>query len=339
MVKIDRSEITPEHLYLSRRKFIKGLVATAGALTLATCTPGPSRPVEPSGKAPTPEPTETTAPTQEKDASTQETPKAVFPTVSADVDELGDKLTSQAAINAYNNYYEFSLDKEGVAPLAQEFQTSPWTIKVGGLVNKPRAFDISSLLDFPQEERIYRLRCVEAWSMVIPWVGFPISKLLAEVEPMSQAKYVRFETLYDPQQMPGQSSKFYDWPYVEGLRMDEAMNDLAILATGIYGKPLLPQNGAPLRLVVPWKYGFKSIKSIVKIDLVDEMPVSLWMTASPREYGFYANVNPEVPHPRWSQATERRIGETSRIKTMLFNGYAEEVAHLYPDLENREWFY
>jgi sulfoxide reductase catalytic subunit YedY len=213
------------------------------------------------------------------------------------------------------------------------------TVQVGGLVNKPRTFDVDDLLKLSQEERVYRLRCVEAWSMVIPWVGFPIAKLLAEVEPMSQAKYVRFETLYDPEQMPGQSSKFYTWPYVEGLRMDEAMNDLAILATGIYGKPLLPQNGAPLRLVVPWKYGFKSIKSIVKIDLVEEMPVSLWMAASPREYGFYANVNPEVAHPRWSQATERRIGQTNRIKTLLFNGYAEEVAHLYPDLSNREWFY
>jgi sulfoxide reductase catalytic subunit YedY len=175
--------------------------------------------------------------------------------------------------------------------------------------------------------------------MVIPWVGFPIARLLEQVEPMSQAKYVRFETLYDPEQMPGQSSRFYEWPYVEGLSMDEAMNDLAILATGIYGKPLLPQNGAPVRLVVPWKYGFKSIKSIVKIDLVEEMPTSLWMAAAPREYGFYANVNPEVPHPRWSQATERRIGESGRMETLLFNGYTDEVAHLYPDLNKREWFF
>ena len=175
--------------------------------------------------------------------------------------------------------------------------------------------------------------------MVIPWVGFPIAKLLEQVEPMSQAKYVRFETLYDPEQMPGQSSRFYEWPYVEGLRMDEAMNDLAILATGIYGKTLLPQNGAPVRLVVPWKYGFKSIKSIVKIDLVEEMPTSLWMAASPREYGFYANVNPEVPHPRWSQATERRIGQSNRIETLLFNGYTDEVARLYPDLSKRELFF
>jgi sulfoxide reductase catalytic subunit YedY len=264
---------------------------------------------------------------------------AVLPPLSATADELGADLTTYDAITNYCNFYEFTTRKEGVAELAQDFRTSPWTVEVGGLVHKPKTFDVDDLLKLTQEERVYRLRCVEAWSMVIPWVGFPISKLLAEVEPMSQAKYVRFETLYDPEQMPGQSSKFYNWPYVEGLSMDEAMNDMATLATGIYGKPLLPQNGAPLRLVVPWKYGFKSIKSIVKIDLVDEMPVSLWMAASPREYGFYANVNPDVAHPRWSQATERRIGQTGRVKTLLFNGYAEEVAHLYPDLDNREWFF
>jgi sulfoxide reductase catalytic subunit YedY len=175
--------------------------------------------------------------------------------------------------------------------------------------------------------------------MVIPWIGFPLARLLEEVEPMSQAKYVRFETLYDPEQMPGLSSPFYEWPYVEGLSVAEAMHDLTILATGLYGKPLLPQNGAPVRLVVPWKYGFKSIKSIVKIDLVEEQPVSLWMAASPREYGFWANVNPEVDHPRWSQATERRIGETGRIDTLFFNGYAEEVAQLYDPLDSREWYY
>lgn len=175
--------------------------------------------------------------------------------------------------------------------------------------------------------------------MVIPWVGFPLARLLEKVGPLSQARYVRFETLYDPEQMPGQKSSFYQWPYVEGLRLDEAMHDLTILATGLYGRPLLPQNGAPLRLVVPWKYGFKSIKSIVRIDLVEEQPVSLWMTAVPEEYGFYANVNPQVPHPRWSQASERRIGEDRRIPTMLFNGYADEVAHLYQPLDRREWYY
>jgi sulfoxide reductase catalytic subunit YedY len=232
-----------------------------------------------------------------------------------------------------------------VAKLAEDYITSPWSVRVGGLVNKPRTFDLDDLLGFTQEERIYRLRCVEAWSMVVPWVGFPLSALLKEVEPTSAAKYVRFETVYDPDNMPGQKSAVYSWPYVEGLRLDEAMNDLAILATGLYGKPLLPQNGAPVRLVLPWKYGFKSIKSIVKIDLVEEMPVSLWMAAAPNEYGFYANVNPKVPHPRWSQATERRIGETGRIETLPFNGYTDEVAHLYPGweqeegLDDKKWFY
>lgn len=327
MVKINPSEITPEQTYLSRRRFMKGAGAlVASSLILAACgSPEPT-------PTPTPAPAVVVPPTA--------TPTgAVLPPLSATADELGADLTTYEAISNYCNFYEFTTRKEGVAELAQDFRTSPWTVQVGGLVHKPKTFDIDDLLKLTQEERVYRLRCVEAWSMVIPWVGFPIAKLLAEVEPMSQAKYVRFETLYDPEQMPGQSSSFYDWPYVEGLSMDEAMNDLAILATGIYGKPLLPQNGAPLRLVVPWKYGFKSIKSIVKIDLVDEMPVSLWMAASPREYGFYANVNPDVAHPRWSQATERRIGQTSRVKTLLFNGYAEEVAHLYPDLENREWFF
>jgi len=327
MIKINPSEITPEEIYLSRRRFMKGAGAlVASSLILAACG------------SPEPTPAPTTAPTAVVPPTA--IPAGVaFPLLTASVDELGADLTTYEAITNYCNFYEFTTRKEGVAELAQDFRTSPWTVQVGGLVNKPKTFDVDDLLKLTQEERVYRLRCVEAWSMVIPWVGFPIARLLAEVEPMSQAKYVRFETLYDPEQMPGQSSKFYSWPYVEGLRMDEAMNDLAILATGIYGKPLLPQNGAPLRLVVPWKYGFKSIKSIVKIDLVEEMPVSLWMAASPREYGFYANVNPDVAHPRWSQATERRIGETSRIKTLLFNGYAEEVAHLYPDLENREWFF
>ncbi len=202
-------------------------------------------------------------------------------------------------------------------------------------MNKPKTFDLDDLHKFDQEERIYRLRCVEAWSMVIPWVGFPLAKLLDEVEPTSQARYVRFETLLDTEQMPGQKSPFYKWPYVEGLRMDEAMHDLTILSTGLYGQVLPPQNGAPVRLVVPWKYGFKSIKSIVRIDLVEEMPVSLWMAAAPSEYGFYANVNPAVSHPRWSQATERRIGEGGRRETLYFNGYADEVAHLYDDLWSR----
>jgi sulfoxide reductase catalytic subunit YedY len=210
-------------------------------------------------------------------------------------------------------------------------------VKVDGLVGKGADYELDDLIkDIALEERIYRMRCVEGWSMVIPWLGFPLAALLGEVEPLSSAKYVRFETLVDPLQMPGQRDKMYPWPYVEGLRLDEAMNDLTILSTGLYGKSLLPQNGAPLRLVVPWKYGFKSIKSIVKIDLVDKEPKSLWMKLSPDEYGFYANVNPEVSHPRWSQASERRIGEAGRRRTLPFNGYAEQVAQLYTGMDLRK---
>ena len=255
------------------------------------------------------------------------------------VEELEEKLTSYDSISSYNNFYEFSLNKEGIDELAKDLKTSPWAVEVGGLVNKPQTFAIEDLLQkFPQEERIYRMRCVEGWSMVIPWLGFPLGQLLQEVEPVSGAKYVRFETLYDPEQMPGQKERVLDWPYVEGLRLDEAMHDLTILASGIYGKPMLPQNGAPLRLVVPWKYGFKCIKSIVRIDCTEEMPISAWAGASPREYGFYANVNPDVPHPRWSQSSERRIGELSRRPTLPFNGYAEEVSHLYKDMDLRKFF-
>ncbi len=325
MNKINPSEITPEHVYLSRRRFMKGVGAlVTGSLVLAAC----------GVRGPTP-----TLPPATEAGTTADPADPLFPPLSASTDELGAQLTTFEAITNYCNFYEFTTSKEGVADLARDFRTSPWTVEVGGLVHKPKTFDIDDLLRFTQEERIYRLRCVEAWSMVIPWVGFPLARLLDEVEPMSKAKYVRFETLFDPEQMPGQARPTFNWPYVEGLRIDEAMHDLAILATGIYGKPLLPQNGAPVRLVVPWKYGFKSIKSIVKIDLVEEMPVSLWMAAAPREYGFYANVNPEVDHPRWSQATERRIGEGKRIETLFFNGYVEEVAHLYPDLDRREWYY
>lgn len=251
-------------------------------------------------------------------------------------DELGDPLTSFEAITNYNNFYEFSMGKEAVARLAQGFTLSPWTLTVGGLVNNPKTYDIDDLRKrFPQEERIYRLRCVEGWSMVIPWLGFPLGALLREVDPQPGAKYVRFETVMRPEEMPGQRDPYFPWPYVEGLRLDEAMHDLTILSTGLYGRQLLPQNGAPVRLVVPWKYGFKSIKSIVKIDLVAEQPTSLWMASAPHEYGFYANVNPDVPHPRWSQATERRIGEMGRRPTLMFNGYAEEVAALYTGMDLR----
>ncbi|MBU0702806.1 MAG: protein-methionine-sulfoxide reductase catalytic subunit MsrP [Chloroflexi bacterium] len=321
MVKIHPSEVTPERLYLSRRKFIKGAGAlAAGALLLGGC-----RRDEP------PSPAADEPPSAPSDAS-------LFPTVAASTDDLGDNLTSYEAINAYNNYYEFSFDKEEVAELAKNLRISPWTVEVGGLVDNPKTYDLDDLYAFTQQERIYRMRCVEAWSMVIPWVGFPLAELLQEVGPTPEAKYVRFETLYDPDQMPGQNNRRYPWPYVEGLRLDEAMHDLTILATGIYGQPLLPQTGAPIRLVVPWKYGFKSVKSIVKIELVEEMPTSLWMAQAPKEYGFYANVNPDVSHPRWSQATERRIGEAGRRETLSFNGYEEEVAHLYEGMDLTVWF-
>jgi sulfoxide reductase catalytic subunit YedY len=258
--------------------------------------------------------------------------------VSTTVDELGDSLTSYVDVTNFNNFYEFTTDKTAVADLVGNFRTSPWKVEVGGLVHNPKTYDIDELRQFEHEERIYRLRCVEGWSMVIPWNGFPLARLLEDVEPMGDAKYVRFETLVDPEQMPGQNSPWYTWPYVEGLRIDEAMHNLTLMATGLYGQDLPVQNGAPIRLVVPWKYGFKSIKSIVKIDLVSEQPTSLWMDAAPNEYGFYANVNPEVPHPRWSQATERRIGEIGRRETLLFNGYTDEVASLYPDLNPSIFF-
>jgi sulfoxide reductase catalytic subunit YedY len=319
MVKIKPSEITPEHVYLNRRQFMKGVGATAAAtLALAAC--GPAQPSAPPAAGP----------------ADESAPPTVAPAASAQADELGDPLTSFEAVTNYNNFYEFSTDKEAVAVLSKDFVTQPWSVAVGGLVNKPATFAVEDLLKkFTQEERIYRLRCVEAWSMVIPWMGFSLAALLKEVEPQSSAKYVRFETLLDKEQMPGQRSPWYEWPYVEGLRLDEAMHPLTILSTGLYGKLLLPQSGAPLRLVVPWKYGFKSIKSIVKIDLVEEQPTSLWMAAAPNEYGFYANVNPEVSHPRWSQASERRIGEAGRRPTLPFNGYAEEVAGLYEGMDLR----
>ena len=322
MVKIKSSEITPEHIYLSRRKFMVGLgaLATSSAL-LAACGTSESAALATTEKA------AASASKADQPGSTPAQPQT---------DELGDPFTSYEAVTGYNNFYEFSTDKEAVAGLAQNFKTTPWTVAVGGLVNKPQTFGIEDLLKkFPAQEHIYRLRCVEGWSMVIPWLGFSLAELLKEVEPQAQAKYVRFETLFDPQQLPGEQSGWFEWPYVEGLRLDEAMNKLTILSTGLYGKDLLPQNGAPLRLVVPWKYGFKSIKSIVKIDLVEEMPVSLWMAAAPNEYGFYANVNPDVPHPRWSQASERRIGELGRRKTLPFNGYADEVAQLYTGMDLR----
>jgi sulfoxide reductase catalytic subunit YedY len=317
MSNIDPSEVTPKHLYLSRRQFIGAAsVTVAGVLALAACK----------GNVPT---TDTANPSNAGATTDSTSP----PSAGASTDELGDPLTSFQDITHYNNYYEFSTNKETVAKLVEDFPISPWSVEVSGLVNNPKTYSIEDFQKFEPEERIYRLRCVEAWSMVIPWIGFPLHKLLEEAQPTSEAKYVQFTALYDPKNMPGQRSELLEWPYVEGLRLDEAMHDLTILATGLYGQPLPKQDGAPIRLVVPWKYGFKSIKAIVKIELVNYQPATLWMLAGPDEYGFYANVNPNVDHPRWSQTTERRIGEVGRQKTLLFNGYENEVASLYEGMD------
>jgi len=250
-----------------------------------------------------------------------------------------EKPTPYNDITNYNNFYEFGTDKYDPARLAQSLQVKPWTVEVSGLVQKPQTLDIDSILkSFPLEERIYRHRCVEGWSMVIPWVGFPLTAFLKRLNPLGSARYVQFTTRYDPKQMPGQRYGVLDWPYVEGLRIDEAMHPLALLAVGLYGEELPKQDGAPIRLVVPWKYGFKSIKSIVKIKLVEKEPVTTWSAAAPSEYGFYSNVNPDVDHPRWSQKTERRIGEFYKRPTLLFNGYGDQVAGLYTGMDLRKNF-
>jgi len=312
-VPVKSSEITPYSQYLSRRDFLKAAGLLTGSAILAACAPSATESAVPASEA-----SEATA----------------FPVKS---DELGAPTNSYEDITHYNNYYEFTTNKEGVASLSKDFNPNPWTVEVYGLVNKPKTYGIEDLLGkFTQEERIYRLRCVEAWSMVIPWTGFSLSNILKEVEPTSDAKFVRFETVYRPEEMPGQSSPFYPWPYQEGLRLDEAMHDLTLLATGLYGQPMPNSNGAPIRLVVPWKYGFKSIKAIVKIELVADQPGTLWSMVGPNEYGFYSNVNPERSHPRWSQASERRIGEFSRRPTLMFNGYGEQVAALYKGMDLNE---
>ena len=315
------SEITPKSAYLSRRDFLKAAGILTGGALLAACS------VEAGG-----------TPKAGQQAQGPEN-EAGVPVPAGKTDELGDAVNSYDDITHYNNFYEFSTDKQAVAALSKDFQTSPWTLEVGGLVSNPKTYGVEDLLRlFPQEERIYRMRCVEGWSMVIPWNGFPLAQLLKEAQPLSDARYVRFEALYDPQEFPGQSSPFYPWPYQEGLRLDEALHDLTILATGLYGELMPAQNGAPIRLVVPWKYGFKSIKSIVKIELVAEQPATLWNSVAPQEYGFYSNVNPQVPHPRWSQATERRIGELGRRPTLMFNGYAEQVAALYQGMDLAKYY-
>ncbi len=256
-----------------------------------------------------------------------------------------DKLNSYEEITTYNNFYEFGMGKSDPSSNSNKFKPLPWSVNIEGLVENPGKMNLEDLLkNMTIEDRIYRLRCVEGWSMVIPWQGFPLNKLIKKVKPLSSANYVQFETIYRPSEMPGQNTLFAEyrgvlpWPYLEGLRMDEAMHDLTILSTGLYGHDLLNQNGAPLRLVVPWKYGFKSIKSIVAIRFLQKQPETTWSEVNPREYGFYSNVNPDVDHPRWSQATERRIGEFKRRNTLMFNGYAEEVSYLYKNMDLRKYY-
>jgi len=325
--KIPPGEVTPPALYFNRRKFIEtGLLAASAVATglvyrqLNHPSAGKVRTTKLAGlaSAPTDSPAGTNAP---------------------DGFHTTEPSTSFENITHYNNFYEFSTDKEAVASAAANFDTKGWTVSVEGLVQNPKVFTIDELLKLsPPEERIYRMRCVEGWSMVIPWAGYSLSKLLAAVQPLENARYVAFETLLDTTRMPGQRDNVLNWPYVEGLRLDEAMHPLTILASGIYGNALPPQDGAPIRLVVPWKYGFKGIKSIVKIKLVATQPRTTWNEAAPREYGFYANVNPDVDHPRWSQATEQRIGQSGRRPTLPFNGYADQVAHLYADMDLRKNF-
>lgn len=315
------SEITPENVYKNRRLFMRaGLVAATGAATA-----GVYRYFNP---AIAPEPVVSSEPIQ----------TVVSTNPSDTAAAMADKPNTFTQITRYNNFYEFSTDKTAVAVEASAFVTRPWSVEVGGMVAKPRTFGLEELLALGQEERIYRFRCVEGWSMVIPWMGFPLAKLLELVEPQSGATYVAFETYYDKQQMPNGRFAGIELPYVEGLRLDEAVHPLTLLATGLYGQPMPNQNGAPIRLVVPWKYGFKSIKSIVKITLTDKMPPTTWNKAAPNEYGFYSNVNPTVDHPRWSQADEQRIGEFSRRPTLMFNGYADEVASLYRGMDLKAFF-
>ncbi|HZH91223.1 MAG TPA: protein-methionine-sulfoxide reductase catalytic subunit MsrP [Pyrinomonadaceae bacterium] len=313
---IKSSEITDRKLYLTRRNFMRG--AALAATTAATGL------VYRQFAVPAPPPVK-----GEKIEGVQTAEQATsFPPPP------GEARTSYEEITNYNNFYEFSTGKTEVAGKARGFVSRPWAVAVEGMVQRPRVFDLDDLLKIaPLEERVYRMRCVERWSMVIPWVGFPLAKLLAQVEPLGAAKYVAFQTLFDPKRMPNQRTDVLEWPYVEGLRLDEAMHPLTILASGLYGETLPPQNGAPLRLVVPWKYGYKSIKSIVKITLTDARPPTTWNISAPREYGFYSNVNPRVHHPRWSQAKERRIGEFGLRDTLPFNGYADEVAQLYAGMD------
>jgi len=306
---LESSEITPELLYFNRRDFIRAAAAAGVGVASALVFPELSSAEDrwPKGK------------------------KGPY-----DTDE---EVNTLKEITSYNNFYEFGVDKSDPAANAGRFQPKPWSVRIEGEVKKPATYNLEDLLKPSKlEDRIYRMRCVEGWSMVVPWRGFPLADLIKRVEPTSKAKYVTFETLYRPEQMPGQKERYLRWPYLEGLRLDEAMNPLALLVTGLYGKDLPNQNGAPFRLVVPWKYGFKGIKSIVKIRFTDKEPQTTWMLAGPDEYGFYSNVNPDVDHPRWSQKTERRIGEFFKRKTLPFNGYGDYVASMYSGMDLRKNF-
>ena len=305
-MKIFGSEITPYKTYLTRRQFIQSSIATSIATTLSSNLYA----------------------THEKQDNQY-----------SDQLSQNDSLNTYEEITTYNNFYEFGVGKSDPSSNAGQFKSRPWSINIEGLVQKPGVIDLEDLLkDITIEDRIYRPRCVEAWSMVIPWQGFPLQLLIDKVQPLSNAKYIQFETVYRPEEMPGQRRNILQWPYIEGLRMDEAMHPLSILSTGLYGHDLLKQNGAPLRLVVPWKYGFKSIKSIVAIRFVDSEPQTTWSLENPREYGFYSNVNPNIDHPRWTQATERRIGDFFRRPTLMFNGYEEEVSYLYKDMDLTKYY-
>lgn len=311
---IPSSEITPRHLYVNRRKFLAG-AAIAGAA--AATGIGLRELASPSSRA-------------EANAKIDGIQKSSFSTT--------EKITPLKDVSNYNNYYEFSTDKYEPAGLAKDFKTRPWTVKIDGLVKKKQQLDIDTIVKMAApEERIYRHRCVEGWSIVVPWVGFSLSELIKRVEPLGKAKFIEFTTIYDPRQMPGQKVPVLDWPYVEGLRMDEAMHPLCLLCFGMYGEALPNQDGAPLRMVVPWKYGFKSAKAIVKISFTENQPVNTWNKSAPNEYGFYSNVNPTVDHPRWSQAKERRLGEFLKRPTLMFNGY-DQVASLYNGMDLRKNF-
>jgi methionine sulfoxide reductase catalytic subunit len=309
------SEVTPKSLYVNRRKFLTGAAMTGAAvaagLGLREIT-GPAMTAHAGNKI-------------------EGITKSTFSTTEA--------ITPYKDVTNYNNYYEFSTDKYGPAELAKNFRTRPWKVKIDGLVTKKQELDIDSIIKIASpEERIYRHRCVEGWSIVVPWVGFSLSELIKRAQPLGKAKFVEFTTVYAPGEMPGQQGRVLEWPYVEGLRLDEAMHPLALLCFGMYGEELPNQDGAPLRIVVPWKYGFKSAKALVRVRFVEKQPVNTWNLSAPNEYGFYSNVNPDVDHPRWSQKTERRLGEFRKRPTLMFNGYGDQVASLYSGMDLRKNF-